>query len=118
MEESRMKKVFVVALALSILSGIAAAQSGMGMGEDMKKDRFAMAPLKTVKGTVKAENGKTWFVSDKDKKSWEVVNPEALKGHEGHQVQVSAHVYADKNQIHVMSVKMLPASKMKDNMSK
>ena len=36
----------------------------------------------------------------------------------------SAHVYADKNQIHVMSVKMLPASKItndsmkKDDMSK
>jgi hypothetical protein len=44
-----------------------------------------------------------------------VQNPEALKGHEGHHVQVSAHVYADKDQIHVMSVKMLPASSMKDD---
>ena len=35
------------------------------------------------------------------------VNPEALKGHEGHHVQVSAHLYSDKNAIHVMSVKML-----------
>jgi hypothetical protein len=32
---------------------------------------------------------------------------ETLKGHEGHHVEVSAHVYADKNQIHAMSVKML-----------
>jgi hypothetical protein len=46
-----------------------------------------------------------------------VVNPETLKGHEGHHVAVSAHVYADKDQIHVMSVKMLKARKM-DNMSK
>jgi len=52
------------------------------------------------------------FVSDKDKKSWDVVNPEALKGYEGHHVEVSAHVYADKDQIHVMSVKMLKADKM------
>jgi len=52
------------------------------------------------------------FVSDKDKKSWDVANPEALKGHEGHHVEVSAHVYADKGQIHVMSVKMLKADKM------
>ncbi len=110
-----MKKVFVVALALSILTGIAVAQSGMGMGNDTKKDRSASAPLKNIKGTVKSEEGKTWFISDKDKTSWEAVNPEALKGHEGHHVQVSAHVYADKNQIHVMSVKMLPASKMKDD---
>ena len=60
------------------------------------------------------------FVADKDKKSWDVVNPETLKGHEGHHVEVSAHVYADKGQIHVMSVKMLKAEKMDkmDNMSK
>jgi len=117
-----MKKVFVVALALSVLTGVAVAQ--YGTGSDMKSDSSASAPLKNIKGTVKAEGDKTWFVADKDKKSWEVINPEALKGHEGHHVQVSAHVYADKNQIHVMSLKMLPASKMqddsmkKDNMSK
>jgi len=46
-------------------------------------------------------------VADKDMKSWDVINPEALKGHEGHHVEVSAHVYADKNAIHVMNVKML-----------
>jgi hypothetical protein len=115
MKESRMRKVFVVALALSILTGIAAAQYS---SSDMNEQSSASSPLKNIKGTVKAENGKTWFVSDKDKKSWEVVNPEALKGHEGHHVQVSAHVYADKNQIHVMSVKMLPASKMKDESMK
>jgi hypothetical protein len=119
-----MKKVFVVALALSVLTGVAVAQYGTGMSNDMKKDSSASAPLKNIKCTVKAEGDKTWFVADKDKKSWEVINPEALKGHEGHHVQVSAHVYADKNQIHVMSLKMLPASKMqddsmkKDNMSK
>ena len=38
---------------------------------------------------------------------------ETLKGHEGHHVQVSAHVYADKNSIHVMKVKMLKGSKEK-----
>jgi hypothetical protein len=57
------------------------------------------------------------FVSDKDSKSWDVANPEALKGHEGHHVEVSAHVYADKGQIHVMSVKMIKGEKM-DKMSK
>lgn len=106
-----MKKVLVVALALSVLTVMAVAQDETG--KDMKKDTSASAPLKDLKGTVKAEGDKVTFVSDKDKKSWEVMNPEALKGHEGHHVQVSAHVYADKDQIHVMSVKMLPASKEK-----
>ena len=66
---------------------------------------------------MKADGDKVTFVSDKDSKSWDVVNPEALKGHEGHHVEVSAHVYADKGQIHVMSVKMLKGEKM-DNMDK
>jgi hypothetical protein len=76
--------------------------------------------LKNLKGTIKADGDKLSFVADKDKKSWDVVNPEALKGHEGHHVELSAHVYADKGQIHVMSVKMLKADKMDkmDNMSK
>lgn len=46
------------------------------------------------------------------------MNPEELKGHDGHHVQLSAHVYADKSAIHVMSVKMLKAAKTGDSMSK
>ena len=108
----------MVALALSIIAGVAVAQSDMGMGKVVKKDSSASAPLKTVKDTVKSEGDKVTLVSDSDKKSWDVVNPEALKGHEGHHVKVSAHVYADKNQIHGVSVKMLPASMMKDDSMK
>jgi hypothetical protein len=104
-----MKKFLVLALALSVMFTVA------GFAQDMSKDSGttkATAPLKNIKGTVKAEGDKVTFVADKDKKSWDVVNPEALKGHEGHHVEVSAHVYADKDQIHVMSVKMLKADKM------
>lgn len=43
------------------------------------------------------------------------MNPEALRGHEGHHVQLKAHVYADKNAIHVMEVKMLPTSDQGQN---
>lgn len=63
--------------------------------------------LMTLKGTVNADGDKYTFVNDADGKSWDVVNPEKLKGHEGHHVQLSAHVYTDKNSIHVMTVKML-----------
>jgi hypothetical protein len=64
-------------------------------------------PLMTLKGTIKADGDKYWFVNDKDGKSWEIINPEAVKGHEGHHVELSAHVYADKMQVHVMSLKMM-----------
>jgi hypothetical protein len=55
-------------------------------------------------------SGKT-FTSDKDNKTWTIQNPEAVKGHEGHHVVLNAHVYPDKNEVHVMSLKMA-----KDNM--
>src|SRR5690242_6939615 len=101
-----MKKVFAIALALCIMCGVSAfAQDTMSPAP---QTTTAKAPLKNLKGTIKAgDDGKTWFVNDADQKQWEIVNPDAIKGHEGHHVQVSAHVYADKNSIHVMSVKML-----------
>jgi hypothetical protein len=111
-----MKKLLVLALALSVMLTVAAFAQDMPKDSDTAKAAPA-APLKNIKGTVKADGDKLSFVSDKDSKSWDVVNPEALKGHEGHHVEVSAHVYADKGQIHVMNVKMLKADKA-DKMSK
>ena len=105
-----MKKLLILVVALSVMFTVA------GFAQDMSKDsgmaKAAPAPLKNIKGTVKADGDKLTFVSDKDKKSWDVANPEALKGHEGHHVEVSAHVYSDKGQIHAMSVKMLKTDKM------
>src|SRR5882672_1714054 len=110
-----MKKLLILVVALSVIFTVA------GFAQDMSKDsgmaKAAPAPLKNIKGTVKSDGGKVTFVSDKDSKSWDVANPEALSGHEGHHVEVSAHVYADKGQIHVMSVKMIKGEKM-DKMSK
>jgi hypothetical protein len=40
------------------------------------------------------------------------MNPETLKDHVGHHVQVSAHVHSDTGAIHVMSVKMLKQTAM------
>lgn len=97
-----MRKLMAICCALAILSfGVAAAQDTMSH-DSMKAD----ASKKEVKitGTI-SDDGKT-FVNDSDKKSWDIVNPEAVKGHEGHHVILSAHVYADKNQVHVMSLKM------------
>ncbi len=107
-----MKKLCVVTLALSvILSMTAFAQ--YSSKEPAQKDQAAQAPLKTIEGTVKVEGDKITFVADKDQKSWTVENPKALKGHEGHNVQMKAHVYADKGSIHIMEVKMLKGSATK-----
>jgi pentapeptide MXKDX repeat protein len=101
-----MKKLVAICIALAILTfGVAAAQDTMSK-DSMKHDSMKADASKEVKITGKiSDDGKT-FVNDSDKKSWDIVNPEAVKGHEGHHVTLSAHVYADKNQVHVMSLKM------------
>jgi len=111
-----MRKLWVVLLAVCVAFGMTAIAQEASKSGDMGKDKAAAAPLKTLKGTVKAEGDKVTFTNDADQKSWDVMNPEKLKEHDGHHVQVSAHVYEDKNSIHVMSVKMLKAAKEKPSM--
>lgn len=109
-----MKKLMAVCFALTLLlSGLAAAQDSMKQ-DNMKSDSSAKAV--PVTGKISAD-GKT-FVSDKDGKTWNIKNPEAVKGHEGHHVTLTAHVYADKGEVHVMSLKMASDSMKKDSMSK
>ena len=109
-----MKKLITVFFVLSLLMcGVTVAQDTMKQ-DNMKADKSA----KAVKITGKiSDDGKT-FVSDKDSKSWTISNPEAVKGHEGHHVTLTAHVYADKNEVHVMSLKMAADNMKKDSMQK
>jgi hypothetical protein len=101
-----MKKLLVLALVFSVTALgdpiLAHATPQVSQG-----DRAQKPPLKTIQGTVKADGEKITFVADADGKSWDVMNPETLKAHVGHHVELSAHVYADKGQIHVMTAKML-----------
>jgi len=112
-----MKKLLMLLVAVCVAFSTVALAQDMGKSCDMGKSKASsMGPLKTLKGTVKAEGDKVTFVNDADQKSWDVINPETLKGHEGHHVQLKAHVMADKNSIHVMSVKMLGKGSEKSSM--
>jgi membrane protein implicated in regulation of membrane protease activity len=100
-----MKKLSVLGVALSVVM-LGTPVLALGHPQEMKQEK-EKAKLMDIKGTVKADGDKITFVNDSDQKSWNVVNPETLKDHVGHHVEVSAHVYADKGEIHVMKVKML-----------
>jgi hypothetical protein len=100
-----MKNLSVLALALSVAT-LGVPVLTHGKPQDMKQDE-KQPKLMDIKGTVKADGDKITFVADDGGKSWDVVNPETLKGHVGHHVELSAHVYPDKGQIHVMKVTML-----------
>jgi hypothetical protein len=103
-----------VALAALAQSGDTMKQNTMNQGGQMKQETMAKKAV-TVTGKV-SDDGKM-LTSGKDNKMWTVTNPEALKGHEGHQITVKAHVDAAKNEIHVVSVKMAKGE-MKDTMKK
>ena len=119
-----MKRIMVWAFALALMLSLGATafaqdNSSSGSAASSASDKDKKPPLKWVKGTIKTDNGKTWLIADKGQKQWEIVNPDAVQGHEGHHVKVQAHIYADKNQIHVMKVEMLKAKgeKKSDSMS-
>ena len=76
-----------------------------GTSADQSASKKADAKLHHIKGTI-GQDGKS-FTSDKDNKTWSIMNPEAVKGHEGHHVRLDAHVYPDKEAVHVMGVKMM-----------
>jgi membrane protein implicated in regulation of membrane protease activity len=109
-----MKKLMLVSFALALVMSLLALaqeypQSGAMKQETPKAEKMS-AKAVTVSGTVGAD-GMTFI--DKDNKTWTVTNPEALKGHEGHEVTLTAHTDAAKNEVHVVSDKMGKA-KMKD----
>ena len=98
-----MKKTMAIYFALSFLTcGVAPAQDTTNR-DDGQKTYASQKPIQ-LGGTI-SNTGET-FVSDRDSKSWTISNPDAVKGHEGHHVILTAHVYADKNEVHVMSLKM------------
>lgn len=113
-----MKKIWILAIsAFLALPVIALAQDPaqqndtshdrMSQGDTMKQGHSGKAT--SVKGTV-SEDGKT-LVSDSDGKSWTIANPDAVKGHEGHHVELKGSADASSGEIQVTSVKMLKGAK-------
>ena len=102
-----MKKLLVLAFACALVTCITALAQGTYGSEQTKPDttKAEKASTQAVSLTGKlSDDGKTFV--DKDGKSWTVSNPEALKGHEGHEVTLKAHTDPVKNEVQVVSVKM------------
>jgi hypothetical protein len=100
----------IISFALALLmSAVAFAQYGAEPPDNSKSS----VSMKTVSITGKISADGTMFVSDKDSKNWTISNPDAVKGHEWHHVTLQAQVDADKNEVHVVGLKMA-----KDTMQK
>jgi len=96
-----MKKNRIAVLSLSVLT-LSAPVLAYRISPQTSQDQKA-PELSDIKGTVRSDDGKITFVADEGGKSWAVINPEVLKDRIGQHVQLSAHVYPEKNQIHVMT---------------
>ena len=65
----------------------------------------------SLTGWVKEEEGRTVFVNDKDKASFDIMNPDAVKGHEGAHVKVTAKISEEDHSISVEKVTMMRKAK-------
>jgi hypothetical protein len=108
---------FILALPVIALAQDPAAPAGSQASQQpgasqtsASQGNESMGKSGNVKGTV-SQDGKT-IVGD-DGKSWTIANPDAVKGHEGHHVELKGSADASTNQIQVSSVKMLKGDKDK-----
>ena len=108
---------FVITASLSMLAQEPSSNQGSTGDKKVdkaeKKEAKAAAKDKSMSltGWVKEQDGKTVFINDKDKQAWNIENMDAVKGHEGHHVELKGSADASTNQIQVSSVKMLKGDK-------
>ena len=105
---------FVMAASLSMLAQEPAANPGdKKVDKAEKKEAKAAAKNKSMSltGWVKEQDGKTVFINDKDKQAWNIENMDAVKGHEGHHVKVTAKLNEADHSVNVEKLSMLSKSK-------
>ena len=105
-------KTFLLAFLLCFAVGIVAVAQDPP-NQAPQEHQAAGNRLTSIMGTVREDGEKLTFVTDQ--RAWNVDNPRILKGHEGHYVRVNAHVYPDKDSIHITEVRMPTATESGKN---
>jgi type 1 fimbria pilin len=112
-----MKKLMFACLALCLalsVSAVAGDSEGAvkltGIVTDpmcaKSGDKSKMANAECAKKCSEHDGGKLAFVNMDDGTLWSIENTDAVKGHEGHQVELNAHLNKEKGSIHVVKVSM------------
>jgi hypothetical protein len=103
-----MKKALHLGLMLVMALTVASrSQARPQAVSDRPASQVEDGTLRDIQGTVKAEGNKLKFVTDQDGATWNVINPEVLKGRVGQHVELNVHLYPSKGSIHVHTVKKL-----------
>jgi len=109
-----MKTLLWAVLSLCFCLSVVDALSQDAANQALRKTQAAAGTrLRTIMGTVQEGGDKLTFVTDQ--RAWNVDDPEVLKGHEGHYVHAKAHVYPDKDLIHITEVKLPTARETREN---
>jgi hypothetical protein len=116
--------VFTFVLGFSLLGFAQDTSSGTSASTDKKVAKAEKKEAKAAEkgkdmsltGWVKEEGGKTVFVNDKDKQTWDISNQDAVKGHEGHHVKVKAKLDESNHSMNVDKLTMLKKSKQSGEM--
>lgn len=102
---------FVLWLSLAAIAQDTGAQQPSGeqgsMSQGQMSGKKAAHSKSHLMGKI-SDDGKS--LTDKDGKSWTIENPDAVKGHEGHEVTLRGSIDTANNSINVKSVKMAGAS--------
>lgn len=109
---------FVLSASLSLLAQ-EPANKDQSSSTDKKVQKAEKKEAKTaakgkdmsLTGWVRDQGGKTVFENDKDKQSWDISNPDAVKGHEGHHVKVKAKLDESNHSLTVDKLSMMRKGK-------
>jgi hypothetical protein len=114
---------FVLSAALSLAAQEPANQdqsSGNTKKVQKAEKKEAKAAQKgkdmSLTGWVRDQGGKTIFENDKDKQAWDISNPDAVKGHEGHHVKVKAKLDESNHSLTVDKLTMMRKAKQSGEM--
>ena len=108
-----MKRVLTMLFAFLMFASMSSMLVAQNTDKAEKKEAKAAEKGKTMSltGWIKTEDGKAKFVNDKDKKTWEISNPDAVQGHDGHHVKIKAKLDEPNHSVNVESLSMLSKSK-------
>ncbi len=116
---------FLLTASLSLLAQEPASKDQAGASDKKvqkaeKKEAKAAEKGKTMSltGWVKDQDGKTVFENDKDKQAWNISNPDAVKGHEGHHVKVKAKLNEADHSLTVEKLTMMRKGKQSAEVKK
>jgi hypothetical protein len=113
---------FVLSAALSLAAQEPANNQSSSNDKKVQKaeKKEAKAAQKgkdmSLTGWVRDQGGKTVFENDKDKQSWDISNPDAVKGHEGHHVKVKAKLDEANHSLTVDKLTMMRKAKQSGDM--